>query len=218
MAKSSDWLPSTHSEKITMARNWVTILKEGTPTNASKWTVPDQSVTDLENLTTKAEEVFAEDQDMETKTQVVTAKLNVAIRNLVEKMRDIKKRFFYIPPLTEDDLVALGLKIPDSTPTKTGDPTSECTIEYWLKGQHEIGIKIVFLTGSAEDKANKGFRVWYTVLDTKEPAPTNPDNLHKSFFTKKHKDIIVLDFEDSGKRFTAPSKWKTKAKRDRGVL
>jgi hypothetical protein len=102
--------------------------------------------------------------------------------------------------LTEDDLVSLGLKIPDSTPTQSGDPTSECTIEYWLKGQHEIGIKIVFLTGSAEDKANKGFRIWYTVLGAGETAPTNPKDLHESFYTKKHKDIIVLDTNDSGKK------------------
>jgi hypothetical protein len=221
MAQKTDWLPSSHQDRITMARNWVTILNEATTTKttmttkgtvkktakpkagatkADKWEIPPVSVTTLADLTTTAEEILIEDQDPETKTKVTTQKMTVAIRNLIAKMRDIKKRYFYIPPLTEDDLVSLGLNIPDTTPTKTEAPTAEVTIEYWRKGEHEIGFKIIYLTGSADDKANKGYRIWYKVLGAGDTAPTNPKDLNESFFTKKKKDIIVLDTNDSGKK------------------
>jgi hypothetical protein len=111
----------------------------------------------------------------------------------------VKKRFFYVPPLTEADLVALGLKIPDTTPTASGTPTDEVTIETYLVGRHQLGIKIIYLTGSANNPANKGYRVWYSVVGQGETPPTNPKELKESFFTKRKKDVITFDFGDSGK-------------------
>jgi hypothetical protein len=32
-----------------------------------------------------------------------------------------------------------------------------------------------------------------------ETPPANPDELHKSFFTKRKKDVIEFEFGDSGK-------------------
>jgi hypothetical protein len=39
-------------------------------------------------------------------------------------MRDIKRRYFLSPPLTEADLAALGLKKHDPVQTPSGEPTS----------------------------------------------------------------------------------------------
>jgi hypothetical protein len=114
-------------------------------------------------------------------------------------MRDMKKRYFLTPPLQDADYVSLGLKVPDNTPTPSGDPTAQVTVETYLVGRHELGVKIIYVTGSATDPANKGFRIWYTVVAPGETPPANPDGLHKSFYTKRKKDVIEFDFGDSGK-------------------
>jgi hypothetical protein len=95
--------------------------------------------------------------------------------------------------------VSLGLKIPDGTPTPSGAPTAQVTVETYLVGRHELGVRIVYVTGNPSDPANKGYRIWYSVIALGETPPANPDGLHKSFFTKRKKDLIDFDFGDSGK-------------------
>jgi hypothetical protein len=112
-------------------------------------------------------------------------------------MRDIKKRYFYVPHLTDADLVSLGLKIPDHTPPPSGDPTAQVTVETYLVGRRELGVKIIYVTGT--DPANKGCRIWYTVVAPGETPPANPDDLRKSFYIKRKKDVIEFDFGGSGK-------------------
>jgi hypothetical protein len=55
------------------------------------------------------------------------------------------------------------------------------------------------LTGSPADPANKGYRIWHSVIASGETPPANPGDLRKSFFTKRKKDVIEFDFGDSGK-------------------
>jgi hypothetical protein len=102
------------------------------------------------------------------------------------------------PPLDEPGLISLGLK-PRDAPTPSGTPTAQATVETYLVGRHELGVKIIYVTGNPNDSANKGFRIWYIVAAQNETAPANPDDLRKSFFTKQKKDVIEFDFEDSGK-------------------
>jgi hypothetical protein len=86
--------------------------------------------------------------------------------------------------------------------TKTaawGIPAAQVTVETYLIGRHELGVKIIYVTGNPSDPANKGYRIWYSVVAPGETPPANPDDLRKSFFTKRKKDLIDFDFGDSGK-------------------
>ncbi|MDR1220950.1 MAG: hypothetical protein LBK73_15270 [Treponema sp.] len=135
-----------------------------------------------------------------TRTPVATARCKTAFDALTAKMRDMKKRYFYMPPLTEADLVSLGLKVPDSTHTPSHVPTAHAAVETFLTGRHELGLRIVFVDGSPDDPANKGFRVWYKVIAPGETPPANPESdLTKSFFTKRRKDALEFEYGDSGK-------------------
>jgi hypothetical protein len=138
-------------------------------------------------------------QNETTRTPVATAQCKAAFDALITKMRDMKKRYFLTPPLQNADYVSLGLKIPDTTPTPSGVPSAQVTVETYLVGRHELGVKIVYVTGSPTDPANKGYRIWYTLVTQGEMPPVNPDDLRKSFFTKRKKDVIEFDFGDSGK-------------------
>jgi hypothetical protein len=55
---------------------------------------------------------------------------------------------------------------------------------------------MIYVTGTAADPANRGFRIWYSVI---APGETPPDDLRKFFFTKRKKDVLEFDFGDSGK-------------------
>jgi hypothetical protein len=114
-------------------------------------------------------------------------------------MRDLKKRYFLTPPLQDADYISLGLKPHDIIPTQSGTPTAQVTIETYLVGRHELGVRIIYVTGSPTDPANKGYRIWYSVIAPGETPPTDPEELHKSFYTKRKKDLIEFEYGDSGK-------------------
>jgi hypothetical protein len=117
-----------------------------------------------------------------------------------DKMRDIKKRYFYIPPLTEADIISLGLKPPDPTRTPGAAPKAQVMAEVFLSGgRHELGLRMVYVSGDPGDKANKGYRIWYGVVGPGEAPYTDPEQLPKSFYTQRKKDIIEFAYGDSGK-------------------
>jgi hypothetical protein len=64
--------------------------------------------------------------------------------------------------------------------------------------RHELGFRVVFVTGNANDPASKGFRVYYRVVAPGEAPPSSPEELNKSFFTKRKKDVIEFGFNGSG--------------------
>jgi hypothetical protein len=146
-----------------------------------------------------AETALAAAKNETTRTPVATAECKTAFEELASVMRDMKRRYFLSPPLVESDYVSLGLKPRDTIPTASGTPTAQVTIETYLVGRHELGIKIVYLTGSPNDTANKGYRIWYSVIAQGETPPADPGELRKSFFTKRKKDVMEFEYADSGK-------------------
>jgi hypothetical protein len=55
------------------------------------------------------------------------------------------------------------------------------------------------VSGSPGDPANKGSRIWYSAAAHGETRPANPDELRKSFFTQRKKDVVQFEYADSGK-------------------
>jgi hypothetical protein len=195
MPKTTDWFPGTRERQLAMAKEWITVLHA----RGVSWNIDNARISELEDLAEDAENALSAAKNEATRTPVATAKCRQAFDALAAFMRDIKKRSFYEPPLTDADIVSLGLKPRDSSPTQTGTPTAQVTVETYLVGRHELGMKIVYVTGSPDDRANKGYRIWYSVAAQGETAPANPSELRMSFFTKRKKDVIEFDFADSGK-------------------
>jgi hypothetical protein len=72
-------------------------------------------------------------------------------------------------------------------------------VETYLVGRHELRVKMIYVTDGDTDPANKGCRLWYSVIAYGKTPPANPDDLRKSFFTKRKKDVIEFEFGKSGK-------------------
>jgi hypothetical protein len=195
MSTSKDWLPNSREGILEMARDWQSV----TGTSASAWGIPPNVLQELDTLIQVADTALTTAKNETTRTPVATAQCKEAFDALTAAMRDMKRRYFLTPPLLDSDYISLGLKPHDGTPTASGTPTAQVTIETYLVGRHELGVKIVYVTGSPIDPANKGFRIWYSVVAPGETPPANPDELRRSFFTKRKKDVIEFEFGDSGK-------------------
>jgi hypothetical protein len=195
MSISKDWLPNGREGQLAMARDWMDVVGP----NESAWGIPPAAMQELNTRYQAAENALAVAKNETTRTPVATAQCKEAFEALIGKMRDIKRRYFLTSPLVNSDYIALGLKPHDNVPTPSGLPTAQVTVETYLVGRHELGVKMIYVTGSAADPANKGYRIWYSVVAPGEMPPANPDDLRKSFFTKRKKDVIEFDFGDSGK-------------------
>jgi hypothetical protein len=195
MAVKKDWFPTRRKEQLTMAKNWGNIL----PAKRKDWNIPEAEISELVVLTGAADTALRVVEHAATHTPIATDQCRAAFRKLKDKMRDIKRRYFFIPPLTKADLVSLGLRLSPKKHTPLAAPTAEVTARTYLVERYELGLQFVYVTGNPNDRANKGFRVWYQVVAPGEAAPTNPDHLHESFFTKRKKDVLKFACEDSGK-------------------
>jgi hypothetical protein len=206
MAKQSNWIPSRRSDILTMARTWISVFTEDTTDSTGAavkkyvaWGIPAETFAELGTRYAAAQAALTKAQESETRTPVTTAACKTAFDELIETLRQIKKRYLHIPPLTPADLKSLGLEERDTTPTRSGVPTSQVTIETYLVGRHQLGIQIVYLTGSPDDPANKEYRVHYSVIAQGEPAPTDPKQLADSYSTKRKREARDFEFGDSGK-------------------
>jgi hypothetical protein len=158
MSTSKDWLPNDCEGQLSMAKDWLPVMTA----NAVPWNIPAAAITEFTALTNAAEAALAEAKNEATRTPVATALCREAFKALNDRERDTKRRYFLSPPLTEADFAALGLA--RHTPGGGGKPTSQVTVETFLAGRHELGVRVVYVTGSPTDPANKGYRIWYSVI------------------------------------------------------
>jgi hypothetical protein len=195
MSKTTDWMPGRRADQLVMTHNWLTIM---TPEVRTAWGIPPEQYTKLETLYENADALLAKAQSSE-RTPVITEQCREAFEALTAQMRFFKSHYFLLPPLVNADLVNLDLPIHDTHPSPTGDPTAEVTVETYLVGRHELGVRFVYVSGNPDDRANKGYRLWYKVVPPGGEAVSNPKQLDESFFTRRKKDVVRFDYEDSGK-------------------
>jgi hypothetical protein len=195
MAHYTDWLPTTRDGILAMADDWISVCTA----RQTEWNIPYTALTELTTLKGTATTALEIAKNETTRTPVATAQCKEAFDALTVFMRDFKRRYFLSPPLLDSNYLSLGLKPRDPTPTPSGTPTAQVTVETYLIGRNELGVKMIYVTGTAADPANKGYRIWYSIVATGETPPANPGELRNSFYTKRRKDVIEFGFGDSGK-------------------
>jgi hypothetical protein len=179
-----------------MCRAWIEYM---TAARRTAWGVPQEKYNELLGLFDTAQALLRQAMDKAERTHVITVACQAAFKALKEAMRFIKDRYFKMPPLSESDIAALGLRLPDTHPTPSGPPKAETAVETFLAGRHELGMKIVYVSGDPNDKANKGYRIWYKVAGPGETPPADPEQLDKSFYTRRRRDLVQFAYGDSGK-------------------
>jgi hypothetical protein len=195
MSTTRDRLPASREQQLEMADDWISVCTD----KQTDWNIPRPALTELTTLRNTARAALETTKNETTRTPVATAQCKEAFDALIAFMRDFKRRYFLSPPLLDSDYISLGLKPHDPTPTPSGVPTAQVTVETYLVGRHEFGVRIIYVVGTVANPANKGYRIWYSVVAQSETPPENPNDLRQSFYTKRKKDVIEFEFGDSGK-------------------
>jgi hypothetical protein len=204
MAGNIDWLPGTRTDILAMVGKWIKILG----VKAAEWKVPPEVREELIVLEKVAAEALLTAREEETRTPVSTANCRATFDALEVKMRDTKRRYFLIPPLTEADLIALGLSLhknPSSIPT----PQNQAEAELTFPGIHMVRVENIrpIAGGIEEDRSDYGVRICYGLFG--EPTETHPFRLKEmpargnllpyNIFTRRHKETFNFEGE-SGNR------------------
>ena len=189
-----DWLPNSNEAILRMANTWVSYLTA----NVSRLLAPQDTI----NLLTMKKGEF--DALLQTppaaRTPAMNAQLKATKGELKAMMRDIRRRHFFMPPLTESDIISLGLKMKDNTPTTIGVPVGlvTATVKYLHEGALELNIKHVEGTPS-DSKANYGVKIRYAVFPLDTPSLIDVKLLTESKFTRRKKITITFDKNDARK-------------------
>jgi hypothetical protein len=156
-----------------MAKDWIPVLNG----RKASWNVADALIAELGDLTEDAETALAAVNNESTKTPVAVAQCKAAFKALEAFMRDVKRRHFFSPPLTDADWTALGLRGPDTTPTPHPTPALKpvCDAEPSGKGRHRVTV-INPETGDRKKPALvKGVAFAHRVRDADSPKSRADD-------------------------------------------
>jgi hypothetical protein len=122
-----------------MARNWVSIINP--PVSPPDWGIPPAEITGFVALYDTAQAALEKTQNDAERTTVVTAQCSAAFKALTDKMRFFKKHYFLTPPLTDADLISLGLKPADTVRTPIPRPDAEVIASIGLVDAHLIEVR-----------------------------------------------------------------------------
>jgi hypothetical protein len=199
MAHKNDWLPGRRERQLAMAKNWNEVMN----VSGKGWDIPKQVCPDLELLVKNAENALSK-TGRGTHTATDTARCEEAFSALVEKMRDIKKRYFLTPPLTDPDYVSLSLDPPDKVRTVIPPPTAQVEADLTFPGIHLVELKQIRPVAGGnppDERSDYGVRIFWGFGGPGEgphkfrvtAPPQTGSDMPYSTFTRKKKELF--DFE-----------------------
>jgi hypothetical protein len=196
-----------------MAVNWRRVLLG----KADAWEIPTAEVVALSALITAAQAALAKVQSSE-RTTVSTAVCKMAFDALVEKMRFIKRKYFFVPPLTDEDLAALGLSPADLVISLKKTPINLAGVEVIRYAPHILTVRV--FTASVIDPMETGYgiRLFYGLVPPgvlpsgERPTasylatdthilscpPLTAEDLPDGFFTRRKTVLVHLPLLASG--------------------
>ena len=202
----ADWLAGTREGQLNMAKVWQNVVQ----TKGSGWGIPANIMAELGQAVQSAEAILQTALSGD-RTPTITTECQRLFGELTHSMRFIKDRHFKKPPLVDEDFTALLLHVPDTVKSPRGAPKAQKTAEIGRSGAVMLILHYKYAEGTeglANPHTDIRLQVRYGVLPPPGIAPagmdltkvpTNPAELPVVFATKRRKDIINFDPNDSGK-------------------
>ena len=188
-------MPSKKEEQLAMCRSWITALDA----KQKEWNVPADKITVLSAALTTAD--TENSMPAGERNKVSNSRLKDAFTVLTAEMRDVKKRYFYVPPLTNADLTGLGLKPKDTVPTPVSVPKVRAAGKIVYRGSGSLELHIAPEADISDDKrAYYGCKIVYAVMNADEPAPKSEKELTESMFTRRKKETFIFQPQDAAKK------------------
>jgi hypothetical protein len=195
MPYSSNWMPGSRASILEMAINWSAILDD----KGDPWSIPAGEVTALDNLIIAAQSALAATKG-DGRGPVATAKCKAAFAALKTKMRYLKDRYFKTPPLTDADLISLGLKPKDTSHTPVPAPTGILEGDAGNPAPGQVLVTFHKFAGTLPDVPSSE---WYKVLRwgffDLAVVPASPQELGEVWSTRRQKKLIPCPPGTKGK-------------------
>jgi hypothetical protein len=194
-----------------MAKAWNLQLQ----LSGASWNVPASLITAFGALVNAADTALTKVQNTASRTHLDSVACHDAFEALTDAMRSMKRRYFFMPPLTREDWAALLLPFPDEHPTLVPVPEAQATADTLAVGHHQVQLKFRIDLGALTDdqRAEYGYGLWYGTLNTDAATsevdrlragyltriPLGPDELHIHRFTRRKEIVIDFPYGDSGR-------------------
>ena len=200
-------MPHTQAGQLVMARRWMELL----PGKKEAWRIPEGMVEKLAELTDDADYARARANSPEG-TKGGAARARAAFHELAAHMRDIRRRVFFIPPLTEADFADLGLQPPDNVRTPHIDVPEmvdflihlsnirELVVDFWVQGE----------AGKAKPHGYDGAVIIWGIRDA---PPEKPQDLPNHTMASRTPHTLKFNEADRGKTAWISAAWQN----ERGI-
>ncbi|MDR2886959.1 MAG: hypothetical protein LBV26_02995 [Bacteroidales bacterium] len=102
--------------------------------------------------------------------------------------------------VTNEDRKNMSLPIRDSRPTPIGDPEGQAIADVSYPGRTQLMLRIKHVDGTPSNiRSNYGHRIHYGLYEQGQPSPVSGKELRESMFTKKKRELLTFNQEDTGK-------------------
>jgi hypothetical protein len=191
-----------------MAKRWLELL----PNRESEWRIPYEMIQRLEALTIDADALQNRANSPEG-TKGDAARARTAFAELVSHMRDIRRRAFFMPPLTEGDFADLGLSPPDTIRTPHIDVPEMVDFVIHLRGIRELLVDF-WIQGEAHKAKPHGYDGAVITWDVRDTPPARPTDLANHTMASRTPHTLTFDEGQRGKTVQIALAWQN----ERGIL
>jgi hypothetical protein len=198
---SNDWMPRTRPAQLAMAKRWIEVLL----VKYTAWRIPEEVVLKLGELTAEAE-ALQNRADSPDGTKGDAARARTAFHELVAHMRDIRRRFFFIPPLTEGDFADLGLQPPDTIRTPHIDVPETVDFVIHLSKIRELLVDF-WIQGEAHKAKPHGYDGAVIIWGIQDTPPDQPTDLPYHTMASRTPHTLIFDEAQRGKTVQIALAW-----------
>jgi len=205
---SGDWMPHTRPAQLAMAKRWLDLL----PAKEADWRIPEGMIQRLGELTGEAEALQDRANSPEG-TKGDAARARTAFAELVAHMRDIRRRTFFMPPLTEGDFADLGLQPPDMIRTPHIDVPEMVDFVIHLSNIRELVVDF-WIQGEAHKAKPHGYDGAVIIWDIRDTPPEDPKELSNHTMASRTPHTIKFEEPQRGKTVQIALAWQN----ERGTI
>jgi hypothetical protein len=191
-----------------MAKRWTEVLLA----KFTEWRIPEEMVLKLGELTAEAE-ALQDRANSPVGTKGDAARARTAFAELAAHMRDIRRRSFFMPPLTEGDFADLGLQAPDNIRTPHIDVSEMVDFVIHLRGIRELIVDF-WIQGETHKAKPHGYDGAVIIWGIRGTPPENPAELLNHTMASRTPHTLTFDEGDRGKTVQIALAWQN----ERGII
>jgi hypothetical protein len=200
---SKDYLPHNDGKLLAFSKNLISYLEK----HVTSWNINPDSYGKLVTFVIAFGDALAKVENPNHGSVDVLAKNDIKIE-LTGYIRNFSKEYIlYNHLITKEDLLAMGFKPRDETPTRVSIPTDVPTgeVNTSTHQQHTLRIKAGTLTGKSKpDRSVTGFELWRKVGGD---PPANDEEWTYVDFSSRATMIVKYPLSDMGKTVYYRFRW-----------